>query len=255
VLFTEPYFMEFSAILYKGDSGAAIKAGGGFMNWLKIGIERNLITDQRWKMIADGLGVTMLIALAAQLLGTVLGCAVCYLLTRKIGPARWLGNLYCGLIHGTPMVVLLMIMYYIIFGSTSVSNVLVAIAAFTAIAGAGIAGNLKGAIDTVDPVEIEAARSIGFSAWKAFLTVTLPQAGRRALPGYTGGFVELVKATAIVGYIAIADLTRAGDIIRSRTYDAYFPLLFVAVLYLLVTTACVQLLKRIVKKVNGGDAS
>jgi len=77
---------------------------------------------------------------------------------------------------------------------------------------------------------------------------------RRALPGYTNGFVELVKATAIVGYIAIQDLTRAGDIIRSRTYDAYFPLLFVGMIYLIVTTICVQLFKVIVKRINRDDA-
>ena len=84
------------------------------------------------------------------------------------------------------------------------------------------------------------------------MAVTLPQSIKRALPGYTNGFVELVKATAIVGYIAIQDLTRAGDIIRSRTYDAYFPLLFIALIYLIVTTICVQLFKSIVKKVNRG---
>jgi polar amino acid transport system substrate-binding protein len=149
---------------------------------------------------------------------------------------------------------MLMITYYIIFGSTNISNVLLAIVAFTVIMGATIAQNLKGAIETVDPVEIEAARSIGFSAFRAFRAVTLPQAVRRALPGYSYGFIELVKATAIVGYIAIQDLTRAGDIIRSRTYDAYFPLLLVAVIYLLVTTICVQVFKLIVGKYNGGEA-
>jgi polar amino acid transport system substrate-binding protein len=196
----------------------------------------------------------MIISVLAQLLGTVFGCLVCFVLTRKSKPVKWLGSLYCGLINGTPIVVLLMITYYIIFGSANVSNVLVAVAAFAMVMGAGIAVNLKGAIDTVDPVEIEAARSIGFSAFKAFLTVTFPQAIRRALPGYTNGFVELVKATAIVGYIAIQDLTRAGDIIRSRTYDAYFPLLFVAIIYLTVTTICVQSFKLAVKRINGGEA-
>ena len=253
VLFTEPYIIDRSAIIFKGDSGVTEQvAGGGFITWLNTGIERNLITDKRWKMVAGGLGVTMLIAMAAQLLGTVLGFFVCWLLTRKSKIVRWIGNLYCGLIYGTPIVVLLMITYYIIFGSTNISNVLVAIVAFTMVMGAIIAQNLKGAIETVDPVEIEAARSIGFSALKAFLTVTFPQAVRRALPGYTNSFVELVKATAIVGYIAIQDLTRAADIIRSRTYDAYFPLLLVAIIYLLVTATCVWLFKIIVNKANGG---
>lgn len=256
VLFTGSIYDDRGGIIaLKSGSVFAVTDGSDFIKWLKTGIERNLITDNRWKMILNGLGVTITIAFMAQLFGTLFGCFVCFVLTRKNRFVRWLGNLYCGLIHGTPIVVLLMITYYIIFGSTSVSNVLVAVAAFTFVMGAGVAGNLKAAIDTIDPVEIEAARSIGFSSFKAFVAVTFPQAVRRALPGYTNGFVELVKATAIVGYIAIQDLTRAGDIIRSRTYDAYFPLLFVAVIYLIVTTICVQLFKLIVKKVNGGEAS
>jgi polar amino acid transport system substrate-binding protein len=250
VLFTDPFYFDHAGIIALRPEPAA---ASGAAEWLKTGIERNLLTDNRWKLIVSGLGVTMIISFAAQFLGTVVGGFVCWLLTRKNRFVRWLGSLYCGLIHGTPIVVLLMITYYIIFGGSDISNVLIAVAAFTMITGAGIAVNLKGAMETVDPVEIEAARSIGFSAFKAFTAVTLPQAVRRALPGYTGGFVELVKATAIVGYIAIQDLTRAGDIIRSRTYDAYFPLLFVAVIYLIVTTICVQTFKRIVQKVNRGE--
>jgi polar amino acid transport system substrate-binding protein len=258
VLFSEPFYYDHAGIIIvkptvtEASNEIPITDQKGFIKWLQTGIERNLLIDNRWKMIVDGLRVTMTIAVFAQLLGTAFGCFVCWLLTRKNRFTQLIGNAYCGLIHGTPIVVLLMITYYIIFGDTNISNVLIAIAAFTMITGAEVAGNLKGSIDTIDPVEIEAARSIGFSAFKAFMTVTLPQAIRRSLPGYTKGFVELVKATAIVGYIAIQDLTRAGDIIRSRTYDAYFPLLFVAVIYLLVTTICVQLFKLIIRKINGG---
>ena len=256
VTFTDPIYVDGAGVVVlKSQSGTAGedigKDRGGFISWLKTGIENNLIKDNRWKLILDGLGATMIISLAAQLFGTVLGCFICFMLMRKNRAVKWLGSLYCGLIHGTPIVVLLMITYYIIFGSTQISGIMVAIAAFTLITGAGVAGNLKGAIETVDAVEIEAARSIGFSAFKAFTAVTLPQAVRRALPGYTRGFVELVKATAIVGYIAIQDLTRAGDIIRSRTYDAYFPLLLVAVIYLIVTTVCIQLFSLAVKRFSG----
>ena len=255
VLFSEPYAEDLCAVLYLKPVVAGSSQGsesGGFISWLKTGIERNLLTDNRWQMVLNGLGVTMTIAFFAQIIGTVFGCFVCWVLTRKNRFVNLLGRFYCGLIHGTPVVVLLMITYYIIFGSTTISNVVIAIAAFSMVVGASVAQNLKGAIETVDPVEIEAARSIGFSAFRAFLTVTFPQAVKRALPVYTNGFVELVKATAVVGYIAIQDLTRAGDIIRSRTYDAFFPLLFIALIYLLVTTVCVQLFKLIIRKVNGG---
>ena len=253
VIFTDPFFYDYGAIItlkYEEGAGAA-SDDAGFIDWLKTGIERNLIKDARWKLIVDGLGVTMTIAFFAQIFGTIFGAFVCWLLTNKNRFIRWVGDLYCGIIHGTPMVVLLMVSYYIIFGNTRVLNTIIAIFAFTMITGSSVARILKGAIETVDNTEIEAARSIGFSAFKAFLFITLPQAVKRALPAYTNGFVELVKATAIVGFIAIQDLTRAGDIIRSRTYDAFFPLLTVAVIYLTVTTICVQLFKLIVKRWGG----
>jgi len=253
VLFTDSIFDETVDMMYilsKSETDSTQRRG--FISWLKTGIDRNLITDHRWKMIVAGLATTMNIAFWAQLFGTVLGCIVCFALTRKNKLIKQLGHFYCGFIQGTPIVVLLLITYYIIFGETNISNVNVAIMAFTFIVASSVGSNLMGAIETVDPVEIEAARSIGFSAFQAFLTVTFPQAVRRVLPSYTNSFVELVKSTAIVGYIAIQDLTRAGDIIRARTYDAYFPLLFIALIYLVITTICVQIFKLIVKKINGG---
>ena len=183
--FTDPYCTDILGIItLDQDALAGGDDGGGFIEAMKTAVERNLIAESRWKMIVNGLGVTMTIALVAQLLGTALGCFVCWLLTRKNRLVRWLGGLYCGFIHGTPVVVVLMITYYIVFGDSAISNVIIAIAAFTMVTGAGVAVNLKGAIETVDPVEIEAARSIGFSAFKAFRAVTLPQAIRRALPAY-----------------------------------------------------------------------
>ncbi|MDD4238985.1 MAG: ABC transporter permease subunit [Desulfotomaculaceae bacterium] len=226
------------------------KTGAGFIEWLKSGIQRNLITENRWKMILDGMGVTITISLLAQVFGTLLGGVLCFVLMHKSRFISGLGRLYCSLIRGLPMVVLLMISYYIIFGKTDVNGVLIAVCAFALVEGASVASNLKGAIDTVDIVEIEAARSLGFTAFGAFQKVTLPQAIRRALPAYCAGFIELVKATAIVGYIAIQDLTRAGDIIRSRTYDAFFPLLFVAAIYLIVTSICVYLFQKLFRMIN-----
>lgn len=226
------------------------KTGTGFKEWLKTAIDRNLIKEDRWKMVLDGLGVTVTISLLAQALGTILGGVLCFILLCRNRIISSLGRFYCGLIQGLPVVVLLMISYYIIFGKSDVPAVLIAVCAFAIVESVGIASNLKGAIDTVDIVEIEAARSLGFTAFGAFWNVTLPQAVRRALPAYCAGFIGLVKATAIVGYIAIQDLTRVGDIIRSRTYDAFFPLLFVALVYLIVTSVCVYLLKKLVKMIN-----
>ncbi len=258
VLFSDSIFEDQLGIitLKVPEAGAAadeIKSGEkvtGAGEWLKTAIQRNLIQDDRWRMILDGLGVTVLISLLAQAMGTILGGVLCYILMCRIKWLSRLGHFFCSLIQGLPVVVLLMISYYIIFGRSDVPAILIAVCAFAVVESVAIASNLKGAIDTVDTVEIEAARSLGFTAFGAFVNVTLPRAVRRALPAYCSGFVGLVKATAIVGYIAIQDLTRAGDIIRSRTYDAFFPLLFVALVYLLVTSLCVWLLKKLVKRIN-----
>jgi polar amino acid transport system substrate-binding protein len=251
VLFTHPIYNDLAGIIVLKETGAG---AAGFIGRLKMAAERNLLVENRWKLILNGLGITMIISLAAQFLGTAGGCGICYLLTRKNKLARRSAELYCGLIYGTPMVVLLMVSYYIIFGSSNVSNIMVAVAAFSMAQSAIIAKNLKGAIDSVNHAEIEAALSMGFTQGGAFRAVTFPQAVNRALPAYMSGFVGLVKSTAVVGYIAIQDLTRAGDIIRGRTYDAYFPLLLVTLIYLAVTTICVRIFKIVVKKVNGGIA-
>lgn len=258
VLFSESIFEDQLGIITSKIPAAADASvfdaqkdnAAGFAEGLKSAINRNLLLENRWKMILDGLGVTVIISLLAQLLGTLLGGVICFALLRKNKFISSLGKLYCSLIRGLPMVVLLMISYYIIFGKSDVSAVLIAVCAFAIVESVSVASNLKGAIDTVDIVEIEAARSLGFTAFSAFRNVTLPQAVKRALPAYCAGFIELVKATAIVGYIAIQDLTRAGDIIRSRTYDAFFPILFVALVYLVVTSIFVYLLKKLVRMIN-----
>jgi ABC-type amino acid transport system permease subunit len=117
--------------------------------------------------------------------------------------------------------------------------------------GAGIGLNLKGAIESVDPIEIEAARGIGFSAFGAFATITLPQVLRKALPSYANGFVVMTKLTAVVGYISVQDLTMAGNIIRSRTFDGFFPLVLISLIYLTVTAVCVSLFRLVVRTIDG----
>lgn len=239
-------------VVRKADTGQNPAASVGFVEYLKNAVQRTLIEENRWKLIADGLGVTMAISLLSQALATVLGSLLCWMIMHKNRAVKGIGTLYSGVIQGLPMMVVLMISYYIIFGRTNVSAMLIAVCAFGLVEAVGIAANLQSAITTVDPVEVEAARSIGFTAFGAFRTIVLPQAVKKALPAYCHGFVQLVKATAIVGYITIQDMTRAGDLIRSRTFDAFFPLLFIAAIYLIVITLCVQLLKLLVKKINKG---
>jgi polar amino acid transport system substrate-binding protein len=255
---SDPYNATTYSPLLKGEQSSGIGAPessentkAGFIERLKSAINSNLITEGRWKLLALGLGVTLEISLLSQLFGTLLACVVCYLLTRKNRFVRGAANFYSWLVQGLPIVVLLMISYYVIFGHSDISGILVAVAAFSMTEGAAIGGNFHGAIGAVDTVQIEAARSLGFSPLQTFFTVTFPQALRVVLPGYMNGFVQLIKGTAIVGYIAIQDLSRAGDIIRSRTYDAYFPILFVGLVYLSITWTCVRIFRFVLKRMGG----
>jgi polar amino acid transport system substrate-binding protein len=254
VLFTDPIYYETAMAVYRISTSDEV-AGNSFLTYIKEAIQRNLIEDNRYKLIIKGLGVTMEITISAMFFGTVLGGFVAFSLTRKNRVAKRLAKLISGLINGLPTVTLLMVTYYIIFGSSQINNVIIAIATFSIVMAIRIGEVLAGAIETIDRTEIEAARASGFTATGAFMTVTLPQAVKRALSPYLTNFVSLMKETAIVGYVAIQDLMRASDIIRSRTYDAYFPLLFAAFIYLVVTTAFILLFKTIIKTVNknGGD--
>ena len=135
------------------------------------------------------------------------------------------------MVQGTPMVVLLMILYYIIFGSVAISGVAVAVIGFTLTFGAAVFGLIKMGVGTIDRGQYEAAYALGHSNRHTFFKIILPQAIPHVLPAYQGEIVGLIKATAIVGYIAVQDLTKMGDIVRSRTYEAFFPLIAVTVIY------------------------
>ncbi|MCL2700054.1 MAG: ABC transporter permease subunit [Defluviitaleaceae bacterium] len=222
------------------------------LDWIATGIELTLFVDDRWRLIANGLAVTLIIAVAAQILGTILGGIVCFGMCSKNKIICGAANFYLALIFGMPIVVLLMIAYYIVFGGTNISGVFVAISAFTLVAGAIVADNIKTAYDAVDPVEIEAARGLGFSRYKAFRAVTLPQMIRLEWDSYTYGFIELLKSTAIVGYVGTQDLTQAINIIQGNTDDAYFPIIFLAIIYLAITMTLIWLLRFLAKKMLGG---
>ncbi|MDR0986731.1 MAG: transporter substrate-binding domain-containing protein [Ruminococcus sp.] len=250
VLFTDPVYYEHASVIYRTSQAGTNEEEKGIIAYLKQAINRNLIEDNRYKLIVDGLGVTMIITVSSMVIGTVLGGLCAYFLTRKNRYARRAAKLFAGLVNGLPTVTLLMVAYYIIFGSSQISNVIIASATFSVIMGIRIGEILSGAIETIDKTEIEAARASGFTAVGAFLAVTLPQAIKRALSPYLTSFVSLMKETAIVGYVAIQDLMRASDIIRSRTYDAYFPLLFAALIYLVVTTIFILIFRAIVKAVT-----
>ena len=202
-----------------------------FLDELKASFERTFIREDRWKLFADGIISTMIITVLSIVFGTILGFVV-YLSCRGGNIIANLTTRFCiWLIQGMPMVVLLMILYYIVFGKVDIAGIWVAVIAFSLTFGASVYGMILSGVNALDKGQLEAAYALGFTDRRAFFTIILPQAALHFMPSYKATVVALIKATAIVGYIAVQDLTKMGDIVRSRTYEAFFPLIAVAVIY------------------------
>lgn len=218
-------------------------APASFFTGIANSFNSNIIQEDRYLLIWDGLKTTVTISVFSALFGTLLGGLVCFMrMSKKIAlnlPAR----LYIGILRGMPVLVLLMLIFYVVFASVDISPVLVAIIAFGMNFAAYVSEIFRTGIQGVDRGQSEAGIAMGFTRIQTFLFIVLPQTVQRILPVYKGEFISLVKMTSIVGYIAVQDLTKASDIIRSRTFDAFFPLVMVAVLYFLISWALMQFLE------------
>lgn len=207
----------------------------------KIGIvekfKKNFIKDNRWKYITKGLKNTLIIAIFSAILGIILGFLVAFVRvthdrTGKIKLLNRVCKLYLTVVRGTPIMIQLLIMYYVIFKSVNVDKVLVAVLAFAVNSGAYVAEILRSGIMSVDNGQFEAGRSLGLTYKVTMMSIILPQAVKNVLPALCNEFITLLKETSICGYIGLNDLTRGGDIIRSNTFDAFMPLILVAIIYL-----------------------
>lgn len=222
------------------------------MQELKSSFISNFIDDNRWRYITDGLKITLLVTVFAVLIGVVLGFLIAIVRTThdKTGKLKILNTIckvYLTVIRGTPVVVQLMIIYFIIFGSVDISKVVVAIVAFGINSGAYVAEIFRSGIMSIDNGQFEAGRSLGFNYAQTMMYIVMPQAFKNVLPTLCNEFISLLKETSVSGYIALQDLTKGGDIIRSRTYDAFMPLIAVALIYLamvMIFTKLVSLLER-----------
>ena len=199
----------------------------------------NFIKDDRWKYIVNGLKVTLTVTFFAVIMGIVLGFFVAVVRsshdkTGKLKILNGICNIYLTIIRGTPVVVQLLITYFVIFGSVNINKVVVAVIAFGVNSGAYVAEIIRSGIMSVDNGQFEAGRSIGFTYGQTMLYIILPQAFKNVLPALANEFIVLLKETSVAGYIALEDLTKGGDIIRSRTYDAFMPLIAVAIIYLVM---------------------
>jgi polar amino acid transport system substrate-binding protein len=208
----------------------------------------NLIAEDRYRMILDGLQVTLLITLCAVLLGTLLGGLVCWM---RMSRRRWLqqtAKVYIDLMRGTPVLVLLMLMYYVVMAPLDATGIVVAIVTFAMNTAAYISEMLRTTIQGIDRGQTEAGLALGFTPRQTFFKIVLPQVVKAVMPVYQGEVISLLKGTSIVGYIAVADITRASDLIRSRTFDAFFPLIVTAIIYFLMAWLIGLLLQSLVQR-------
>ena len=220
---------------------------GGFLNGLKQSFEKNFIREARWKLIVQGIATTLVITFFSTIFGTILAFLICIFRRTESRLAILLSDIYVRVLQGTPAVVLLMILYYIVFGKSGLNAVVVAIVGFSLNLAAYVSEMMRSGIESIDPGQREAALALGFTERQAFYKFIFPQAATRFLPVYRGEIVSLLKNTSIVGYIAIQDLTKMSDIIRSRTYEAFFPLIATALIYFLLAWVISLILGKVEK--------
>ena len=241
----------FSVPNYSGGTVLAVLKGleseeeSGFWADIRASFNKTFIREDRWRLFVQGVINTLIITILSILCGTALGFGV-FMLRRKGNPiANGATRFSMWLVQGMPMVVLLMILYYIIFGSVSISGLMVAVIGFTLTFGASVFSLLKMGVGAVDNGQYEAAYALGYSSRRTFFKIILPQALPHVMSAYKGEIVGLIKATSIVGYIAVQDLTKMGDIVRSRTYEAFFPLIAITVIYFVLEGLLGVLVSRI----------
>ena len=224
-------------------SAASQETGGSFFQRVEQSFYSNIIHENRYRLIIDGLKTTLVISFFALLFGTALGAFICFLRMSQRRIFRETAKLYISLMRGIPVLVLLMLTYYVIFAKADISPVLVAVIAFSVNFAAYVAEMFRTSIESIDKGQTEAGIAGGFTPAQTFFYIVMPQAMIRVLPVYKGELISLVKMTSIVGYVAVQDLTKASDIIRSRTFDAFFPLIMTAVLYFMISWGFLQIVE------------
>lgn len=228
------------------------------MNEFKRKFVQNFIDDHRYRYLLNGLKLTLQIAVLAVILGIVLGFIIAIIRsthdkTGKLKILNFFARLYLTIIRGTPVLVQLMIAYYVIFTAPDVSKLFVAVIAFGINSGAYVAEIVRSGIMSIDNGQFEAGRSLGFNYAQTMVYIILPQAFKNVLPALTNEFIVLLKETSVAGYIGIQDLTKGGDIIRSRTFEAMFPLIAVAIIYLIIVMILTFLVSKLERRMRNSD--
>ena len=226
-----------------------------FVKRLTDGFRVNFMRENRWKMMLSGLKTTLLLALASCIAGTILGAVICWMRMSRSLAATAFARLYVRLMQGIPILVLLMVLYYIVFNNEAMSAFIICVIGFSLDFAAYCSEIFRSGIEAVPAGQARAAKALGFTPVHGFTKVVLPQALRHILPVYSGQLISMVKMTSVAGYISVMELTKVSDIIRSRTYDAFFPLITTAVIYFLLSYLLIALLKAAGSRLNSAAGS
>lgn len=219
---------------------------------------QNFIEDSRWEYLAKGFINTLIITFFAAILGVIIGFIIAAVRsthdkTGKLKILNFICKIYLTVIRGTPVLVQLLIIYYVIITSPGVSKIFVAIIAFGINSGAYVSEIVRSGIMSIDKGQFEAGRSLGLSYSATMRHIILPQAFKNVLPALGNEFIVLLKETSVSGYIGINELTRGGDIIRSTTYTAFMPLIAVAIIYLCVVMIFTGLVNKLERRLRESD--
>jgi polar amino acid transport system substrate-binding protein len=253
--FTDTYTMAKQVVIVK-DPDAVGKVEAGLSLTEKF--YQNFIEDSRWKYIADGLVNTIIITIFAALIGVVLGFLAAIVRSShdkngSLAIADKVCRLYLTVIRGTPVMIQLLIIYYVVFASVNINKILVAVIAFGLNSGAYVAEIVRGGIMSIDQGQFEAGRSLGLNFTQTMQSIIMPQAFKNVLPALANEAIVLLKETSICGYIGLTDLTRGGDIIRSTTYEAFMPLVAVALIYLVIVIVLTKLVGKLERRLKSNE--
>lgn len=216
-------------------------------------IYQNVIFNNRWLSYLRGLGITMEVSLAAAVVGVVLGTLLALMRLSNAKPLQKIAGVYVGIIRGTPMLLQVLIINFGLFGSIAVDRVIIGVIACGINSSAYVSEIIRSGILSVDKGQTEAGRSLGLGSWQTMQLIIFPQALKTALPSLCNEFITLIKETSILAYIALTELTKAGDYIRSKTYSAFTPYIVSGILYLIVTGVLTKLLGKLERRLRQGD--
>ena len=249
ILFSNPYY-EGKLCCFGWDPIAWSSHKRSLSQVIRESVRANLVNEKHWKILLDGLIVTLEISLLSILLSILLGSLFCYFRMRRSKLVSSFTKVLAQTIQGVPVLVVLMIMCYVVFAKSDISGILVAIFSFGLFFGAGFCELFHSGMLSVDRGQWEAGSALGLNKFQVFRLIALPQALRKIIPVFKGEVITLIKSTAIVGYVAVTDLTQASNIIRARTFDSFFPLILISIVYIILSRFIGRALNALERTIN-----